>query len=175
MKNNWEWQKQMESDLSGLLMNCHSGKKTLSFHFPHFILLPWWRSVCLHESAACVFVDVSYVCFQLQEWTKACMSMVRYPRGEIFSLFAMCDYINADFRVTQEQYFFFKCLSPEMSDWVRCLPVAFHHNRKDIVCFCFMFMGKYWESPRSPATHGFHTASLWQLHCINWLTHYGNC
>jgi len=35
------------------------GKKTLNFHIPHFIFLPWWRSVCLQS--------VSYVCFQLQE------------------------------------------------------------------------------------------------------------
>jgi len=89
MKKNWEWQKQMESDLNGLLMNRHSGGKKhsiftfhTSFFFPDGDL-----SVC-RACHTCVF---SY------KRTKACMSMVRYSRGEIFSLFAMCDYINPNF------------------------------------------------------------------------------
>ncbi len=32
------------------------------------------------------------------------ISMVWYSRGEIFSLFAMCDYVKASFRVTQEPW-----------------------------------------------------------------------
>lgn len=143
-------------------------EKTLSFHFSHFIFLPWWRSVCLHEFAACVFVDVSYVCFQLQEWTKACMSMVRYSvQEERFSHCLPCAITSTQTLESFKSVIKKKKSVPWDWDWVRCLPVAFHHNRKDIVCFCFMFMGKYWESPRSPATHGFHTASLWQLHCIS--------
>ncbi len=82
-----EWQKQMESDLSGLLMNCHSRIKSTTFSLPalHFSFLEKIchtqpqnhalsirRSVCMRAGAVRVFAVQSHLCFQLKKWTKAC-------------------------------------------------------------------------------------------------------
>lgn len=64
------------------------------------------QKVCLHESRsrACVCSRVIFV-FSVKRVNESMqMSMVWYSRGEIFSLFAMCDYVKANFRVTQEPW-----------------------------------------------------------------------
>lgn len=81
------------------------GKNTqfslLALHFSSLMeicLFAWVCGVCVCRRVIRVF-----------SVTRVNQSMhvhgaIFYSRGEIFSLFAMCDYINANFRVIQERY-----------------------------------------------------------------------
>ncbi len=136
------------------------------------------QKVCLHESrsSACVCSWVTFV-FSVKKVNESMqMSMVWYSRGEILSLFAMCDYVKANFRVTHESWGVMFWISVPWDVGLNKMShCCLSPQQEGDICFCFKFMGKYWESTRSPATHGFHTVCLCQLYWINWLTLYGNC